>query len=250
MSAEMTSLSRGGWSLQVWARIAGVLILLSILGGGFGEAFAPAQIIVSGDAAATAHHVVASNALFRVGFAAYTLEGLCDVALSAAFFVLIRQINIGLAVVFLMTHLMATAVFAFAEVFYFAPAFILSGDSYLKSFTTDQLNTLALLSLNVYGFAGGFSELFYGMGSVLLGYMVFRSEILPRLLGILWVISGVAFAAETYVIVLAPGYDSPIYALPTILTLVLTAGWLLAKGVDSRWAEALSGTGAHAAAAG
>jgi len=39
-------------SAQTYARIAGVPLRLSILGGGFGEAYVPSRLIVSGDAAA------------------------------------------------------------------------------------------------------------------------------------------------------------------------------------------------------
>ncbi len=46
-------------SVQTYARIAGVLLLLSFVGGGIGEAYAPAQLIVPGNAAATAHNLLA-----------------------------------------------------------------------------------------------------------------------------------------------------------------------------------------------
>jgi hypothetical protein len=42
-------------SIQTYARIAGVMFLMAIAGGGFGEAYAPSAIIVSGNAPLTAH---------------------------------------------------------------------------------------------------------------------------------------------------------------------------------------------------
>ena len=41
--------------------------------------------------------------------------------------------------------LMATATFAAAELFYFAPSLILGGEAYLRTFSADQLSALALL---------------------------------------------------------------------------------------------------------
>jgi hypothetical protein len=41
-------------SVQTYARIAGVLFLLSLVAGGFGEMYVPSKLIVSGDATATA----------------------------------------------------------------------------------------------------------------------------------------------------------------------------------------------------
>ncbi len=61
-------------SVQMYARIAGILFLVSLVAGGFGEAYVPSKLIVSGDAAATAKNLIASHSLFRLGFAAYLVE--------------------------------------------------------------------------------------------------------------------------------------------------------------------------------
>ncbi len=44
-------------SVQRYARIAGVLVLISIFAGAFGEVYVPGKLIVSGDAAATAKNI-------------------------------------------------------------------------------------------------------------------------------------------------------------------------------------------------
>src|SRR5580704_5140035 len=132
-------------SIQTYARIGVVLFLVSIVAGGFGEGLAPSQLIAPGDAAATARHILTSDTLFRAGFASYLVEGLCDAALTAVFFVLLRRVDLGLTVGVVVFRIMATATFAFAELFYFAPSVLLTNDSYLKTFSTDQLNTLALM---------------------------------------------------------------------------------------------------------
>ncbi len=104
-----------------------------------------------GDAAATAHNIIASNLLFRLGFLAYLAEAVCDVALTFVLYVLLRPVHANLAFLAVFLRIMATAAFAFGELFYFAPSLILGGDGYLKTFSPDQLNTLALLSLNCLG---------------------------------------------------------------------------------------------------
>src|SRR5690242_6647173 len=74
------SVTLRGVSVQTYARIAGVLFLLSFVGGGIGEFYAPAQLIVPGDATATAHNLLAHDLLYRLGFLAYLLEAFTDVA--------------------------------------------------------------------------------------------------------------------------------------------------------------------------
>src|SRR5215469_10715202 len=180
-------------SVQTYARIAGVVFLISFVAGGFGEFYAPQQLIVPGNAAMTAHHVVGSDLFFRLGFVAYLGEAITDVALTFLLYVLLRPVHANLALLAMLFRLMATATFAFAELFYFAPSLILGGDGYLKTFAPDQLHALALLSFSVYSAAGYLYIVFYGIASMILGYLMFRSGYLPRILGALWVIGGLGF---------------------------------------------------------
>lgn len=79
--------------VQTNARIAGVLLLISAVAGGFGEFFVPSHLIVSGDATATANNIIASDLLFRMGFASYLVETLCDVSLTLILYVLLRPVR-------------------------------------------------------------------------------------------------------------------------------------------------------------
>src|SRR5712692_9136116 len=153
-------------SVQTYARIAGVLFLISILAGGFGEFFVPSKLIVSGDATATANNIMASGSLFRMGFASYLIEALCDVALTLILYVLLRPVHKDLALLAAFFRLVSTATFAISEFFFVAPSLILGGADYLKTFSPDQLNTLAFLSLRLYVYGGGISFVFYGVASI------------------------------------------------------------------------------------
>jgi hypothetical protein len=151
-------------SAQTYARIAGVVFLVSFVAGGFGEFYAPSQLIVPGNAATTAHKIIGSDLFFRLGFVAYLGEAVTDVALTFLLYVLLRPVQANLALLAVFFRLMATATFAFAELFYFAPSLILGGDGYLKTFSPDQLHALALLSLSVYSAAGYLYIVFYDPG--------------------------------------------------------------------------------------
>jgi hypothetical protein len=215
-----------------------VLGLLSFVGGGFGEAYVPSVLIVSANATATARNIVASEFLFRLGFAGYLVEALCDVGLTWVLYVLLRPVHRDLALLTVCFRLISTAGFAMGEVLYFAASPILGGADYLKAFSPDQLNTLALLFVKVGGHGGVVFSMFYGVACVFLGYLVFRSGFLPRVLGALLALGGVGFAARTFVSVLAPSYASPLYFAPAALAWLLLTLWLLVRGVDVRkWQE-------------
>ena len=225
-------------SVQRYARIAGILGLISLLAGGFGEAFVPSLLIVPADATATARNIITSIALFRAGFAGYLVEGLCDVTLTLVLYALLRPVHRDLALLAVFFRLVGTAGFAVAELFYFSASRIVGGAHYLKSFSPDQLNTLALLSVKMGSYGAEIFMMFFGAGYVLLGYLMFRSGYLPRFLGVLLAISGVGFVARTFVGVLAPAYASPILLMPAALAAAAMTLWLLIRGVDvSKWQE-------------
>jgi hypothetical protein len=229
-------------SIQTYARVAGVLFLLSIVAGFFGELYAPSRIIVSGDAAATAKNIVAFNSLFRAGFASYLVEAVCDITLSLVMYELLRPVRKDLALLAAFFGLVSTAVFAVAELFYFGASLIVGGAGYLKSFSPDQLNTLGLLSLKMYGLGGGIFMVFYGIATSLRGYLIYRSGYLPKALGVLLALAGVGFIVSNFVLVLAPAYASNFLLLPMFLATVSVTAWLLVKGVDLQKWEARTAT--------
>lgn len=223
-------------SIQRYARVTGLLILVSIIAGGFGEAYAPSRLIVSGDAAATAANIRSSAFLLRAGFAAYWVEASCDVTLAVLFYVLLRPVNRNLALLSAFFGMAATLTYAFAESFYFAPAVMLSDAAYLRAFTREQLDALALLSMKLFNTISAIFIGFYGLGTIIRGYLVYRSGYLPRVLGALFMIGGAGFVLSNWLFVLAPAY-----ATRYLLLLMAPAGiimllWLLVKGVDvERW---------------
>ena len=217
---------------QRYARVAGILILLSLVFGGWGEAYVPSRLVVSGDAAATARNILSSPLLFRSGFAAYLVEAVCDVTLALVFYYLLKPVDRRLALLSAFFGIVATVTYAFAECFYFAPSLILSGAEYLKPFSVEQLNSLALLSMKLFNAIAGIFLGFYGLASAVRGYLIYRSGYLPRALGILFVIGGVSFVIDNLAIVLAPAYSSQL-----LLVLMAPAGiammlWLLVRGLN------------------
>jgi len=75
IAAEPSPLARRRASpVQTYAKIAGVLLLLSFIAGGFGEAYVPSKLVVATDAAATVENLKSSDIMFRLGFAGYLVR--------------------------------------------------------------------------------------------------------------------------------------------------------------------------------
>jgi hypothetical protein len=111
-----------------------------------------------------------------------------------ALYVLLKPANKNLALLFLLLNLGGVAVHCFSDLFLIASQVILSGAEYLKAFQADQLQALAMLSLDIYknGFSG-IAQIFFSAWLLPLGYLVYKSGTLPRFLGIILMVECVAW---------------------------------------------------------
>ena len=218
--------------IQRYAKTAGVLLLLTIVAGFFGELYVPSQL-VSHDAATTAANLTAHESLFRLGFAAYLVEACCDIALALSFYVLLKPVNKNLALLSAFFGVVSTATFALTQLVYFA-ALPLTRN--LQTFTPDQVASVTQLCMKLYGLGSGVFMVFYGIATLLRGYLIYRSKYLPRAIGALFALAGVAFIVKSFTLVLAPSYASDFLLAPTFVATVALTGWLLVKGVDvAQW---------------
>jgi len=219
-------------NVQRYAKAVGLLFLISMVAGGFGEAYVPSKIIVANDAAATVANLRNLDFLYRLGFAAFLVESLADVTLALILYELLKPVNKQLSLLAAFFGLMAPATFACAELFYFAPSLIMRVGP-MSSFSTDQLDALILLSLRFYGFAGMILTAYYGVAWVIRGFLMFRSGYLPKFLGVLMGVGGAGFITRNFLLIFAPAYASPL-----LLALMFPGGlllmvWLLVKGIDT-----------------
>jgi hypothetical protein len=219
------------WSPQRLARWIGILVLISMVFGAFGEMYVPDTLLVAHDASATANNVIHHQPLFRLGLAAYTIEGLCDAALTALLYLLLRPAGRELALVALLMRIVSTAAFAASEFFYFAALSALRAD-YLTAFPHQQVDALALLLLRLYASSGSIPTLFYGVAWILLGRLIFVSGYLPRWLGALLAFAGASMGAGMFLIIAAPAYASSYFLLPMMVGMLVLALWMLFKGVN------------------
>ena len=228
----------GETSPRLKARIAGVFYLLEMLTGGFAILFVGGRLFVSGDAAATATNILAHLSLFQLGFAANLIQFACYVAVTGLFYDLLRPVNRGLSLLAAFFSLVGCTIGAVSCLFYFAPVVILGGAQYLNVFKVEQLQALALMFLKLYGQCFNISFVFFGFYCLLIGYLIFRSTFLPRILG-----AGMALAGLGWLTFLLPALThhlSP-YILAAGLGEVALTLWLLVAGVNAqRWKEQAS----------
>ena len=178
-------------SPQLYARIGGVLYLIIIVVGLFGEAFVRDRLIVSGDAKATAANIMAMESLWRFHIAAELFLLICAVALLLILFVLLRPVSRDLALLAVFFNLVSIGLEAAITMYLVETLFPLGNAAYLKAFGPEQLYAMASLSLKSHSYGFGVSLIFFGCFCLVIGYLIFRSGYLPKTVGILMQITGV-----------------------------------------------------------
>jgi hypothetical protein len=234
-------------SPRLKARIAGVLYLIVIVGGIFAELFVRGRLIVSGDAAATAHNILAHELLYRLGFAAGVITLACNIPLAVIFYDLLKVVNRSISLMVAFFILVGTAIESVSLLNHFAPLVLLKGGPGLSVSNAEQLHALAYKSLRLQSVGWDIALVFFGFYCLATGYLAFRSTFLPRIVGVLMAIAGSSYLTNSFAGFLAPGLRA--HLLPYILVpcgvaeLSLTL-WLLVVGVnDQRWKEQASAAG-------
>ena len=228
-------------SPQLYARIGGLLYLVIIVAGGLGETSVRGALVASGDAAATAHAILASSSLWRLGIAGDLLQHVCDVGLALVLYVLLRPVSRNIALLALLFDVVAMSVFVANKLNLMMPLFLLGDAKYLQAFTPEQLQALSYVAIRAHEHGFGIGLIFFGCECVVLGWLIFRSGYLPKFLGVLMPIAGVCYVINSFVLILAPKLADVIFPaimVPCFVAELSLCLWLMVKGVDlPKWKE-------------
>jgi len=214
------------------ARIAGGLYFIYIVATIFADA-SRTRLIVFGDAVATANNVLASEGLFRVGFVSDILAGVLFLLTAWALYVLLKPVNENIALLFLLLNLCGVAVQSLNMLNLFSAVLLLSGAGYLKAFQADQLGALAMFFIDLHRNGFMIAQFFYAAWLFPLGYLVYRSGYLPKILGVILMVECFGWLIYPFQFFLFPAYGGISYlsfAVGFIGEFSLTL-WLLIKGV-------------------
>jgi hypothetical protein len=226
-------------SPQVYARTGGALYLAIIILGAFAEGFVANKLIVPGDAAATAHNILASPELWRLSVAGDLIVVLCAVPLLWIEYLLLKPVSKSLVLLAVMFNLVSLAVEAISKVFLLAVLPTLGTANYLAAFEPQQLQILANLALKSHDIAFNIALIFFGFTCLVNGYLIFKSGYFPKIIGILMQLAGLCYLVSCFAALFAPALASlliPAILLPPLIGESSLCLWMLIKGVDvDKW---------------
>jgi hypothetical protein len=226
-------------SPQTYTRIGGVLYLVIIAAGIFAELFVRGKLVVPGNATATANNIMTHEMLWRISIATDLLMHVCDVPLMLIFYVLLKPVNKNLALLALLFNLIQTAVLVANKLNLLTSLFAIAGGANLKTFEPNQLNALGYLYIHLHEYGFGVGLIFFGCTCLVLGYLIFKSDYLPRVFGVLMQIAGLCYLANSFALIIDPALANrmfPVVLLPPFIAELSLCLWLLVKGVNmAKW---------------
>jgi len=204
--------------------------------------FARRGLVVGGNASTTATNIMAHQSLYQLAFACDFLSVAAYVVVVVLFHQLLKPVNDGVSTLAACFGFMGCIIMAVGGIFQLAPLSVLGHVADSGAFTAEQLQAQAYLLLKLYNQAYSIALISFGLFDLLIGYLIFKSTFLPRVLGVLMMVAGLAFLPF-----LAPAFGARNLQriIPLAIGELLVILWLLVKGVNAeRWKEQARATAA------
>ena len=220
-------------SLRQAAIVAGFGYLSVFILGGFANF---PNFIVPGDAATTVNNIMASESLFRTYIASWVIVLAFDTLVAWALYILLKPVHKSLSLLAAWFRLVFVAIFGIALVNLLSVLPLLSGADYLTVFEPNQLQAQAMSFVNAYTFGVNISFVFFGLHIFFLGYLIYKSDYIPRILGVLLIVASIGYFIDSFASILSSNYASnEIYfimfiAVPAIISELSLTLWLIFKG--------------------
>ena len=220
-------------SLRKAALVAGFGYLPVFILGGFANF---PNFIVPGDAATTVNNIMASESLFRTYIASWVIVLAFDTLVAWALYILLKPVHKSLSLLAAWFRLVFVAIFGIALVNLLSVLPLLSGADYLTVFEPNQLQAQAMSFVNAYTFGVNISFVFFGLHIFFLGYLIYKSDYIPRILGVLLIVASIGYFIDSFASILSSNYASnEIYfimfiAVPAIISELSLTLWLIFKG--------------------
>lgn len=219
-------------SPMLYARLAGILYLIITLFAIIAHFYVPDELIVSGDAAATANNIMENESLFRIGIGSEVIVLLSEIILSIILYVLLAPVNKTVSLIAAVSRLTMTTIHGINLINYFFVLLLLDGS--ITAFDTQQVNELVMLFLDAHTFGFTIGISFLSIHVFALGYLIFQSGYFPRILGVLFLIAAIGYLFDSTALLMVSSYEeTPAFvAMSIAIAEIAFPLWLLVKGVN------------------
>jgi len=216
-------------SLGTAALTAAIGLLIMAIAAPFAELYVYPKLIVPGNAAETVQNIMANRALFTAGMFGYLIAFLCDVLVAWALYLLLKPVNENLSLLTAWFRLVYTVIAIMALLNLVTVLKLVNPTNPSLIAQPDLLQAQVMFSIQTFKSHWYFGLLFFGIHLGLLGYLVFVSKYIPRILGVLLVIAGLGYILTTLKPYVFPNLNLD-FAEYTFYGELIFMVWLLIRG--------------------
>lgn len=190
------------------------------------------KLIIPGDAGATVDNIFAGEKQFRIGIVCLFIVAVLDIVVAWALYVFLEPANKNLSLLAAWFRVVYSAILGVALFSYANVLRLLGGAHYMKGAETGQLHADVMLSLKGFDDGWAIGLVFFGIHLVILGYLVFKSGYVPRMLGIVLALAGAAYVTDSFAKFLLPSHAIELATFVGWGELLFML-WLLYKGLKA-----------------
>lgn len=221
-------------------KITGIGYLIIFVTGFYSNFFVLENLIVPGNAFATFSNISADEMLFRYAITGFTFMVIFDLLLAWTLYLLLKNVNKNLSLLSAWLRLVNAAIFGLALFNLLNVLKIVNNPKYAEFIGNFYLQTQVLLSLDSFNHAWQIGLIFFGLHLILLGYLIFKSDFIPKVIGILLFIAGIGYLIDSFANFIYTDYDSVkevfqmIVIIPGVIGEFSFTVWLLIRGFISK----------------
>lgn len=217
------------------ARIAGITLLL-LMASGFTGMFAfGGNLIVSGDAAATARNILAHELAFRGGIACEIVMLNCDIVLALALYALLKPVNGTLALLGSFWRIANAGLLGVGVAASLVALDLFSNPNFMSLLNANPLHPLALIFFDLDNRLSLMGLMFFCLGAGVHSWLLYRSRYIPRIISGLYLFACVEMLLCCFAFIIVPKIRpalDPAFLVPDVLAELSAALWLTLKGVN------------------
>jgi hypothetical protein len=219
-------------TLRQAALIAGLGYILMPVS--FAELYIYPKLVIRGNIEQTVHNIVADGRLFVVAILCYLITLILDVVIAWALYILLVPVNRSVSLLTAWFRLVYTVIALVGLLNLTTVYRMLNSPDYASAFEPRQLHAQVMLLLNSYRYDWSVSLMIFGIHLGLLGYLIWRSGYIPKIIGVLLVIDGLGWVIQPLRPYLYPNSQLGLILVRSFTTIsfseLILPLWLLVRG--------------------
>lgn len=218
-----------------YALTAGIGLIIMAIAAGFSYGFVLRKLVIDGNVIATLENIQSSITLFTAGIIGWYVILILDIVVALSLYKLLAKFSKHLALVGAGLRLLYSGILGIS-ILNLIFILIITSTEFSPQLPINQLQALVMLFLNVFHMVWSIGLIFFGGHLMIISYITIKSNILPKVIGLLLFLAGISYIIIHFNLTFLPNLNEVTRILESYLSIPMFLGeisfaiWLLVKG--------------------